>query len=261
MTEESKQEQTPEEKPVFSPVDEQPEAKVDIDGIIGLLEKANISDPKQLEGKLQNAAGYQKVQSSLSQTEQRLRALEQENAKLTESLTAGQTRHDIDDFGEPRGVTEDDIRRVLREEKAAERKQAMEAQQAQLKAYKRITTDKHYNVVRDAFESRMKDPETAYLLQAGEMNPIELYQDTVVDFYRDTSQKALEALKGFKGSAKVAPPHVEGSARVPDQSQGEDDPKAKKIQELRKRSKKPGGLHEDEQMDMINTELADFIGR
>jgi len=246
---------------VFSAVEgEEPKKQVDIDGVIDLLKKANISDPKQLEGKLQNAAGYQTIQSNLSKTEKRLATLEAENNELRNSINNPQ-RYNIDDMYGQEEPIEAKLERLLdaRDRRKAERRRDMQV--AQFKSYKKITGDKHYNVVKDAFNAKMQDPEVAYLINSGEMDAVEVYKNTVLDFYQDTAQRSLEALQAAKDSSSISPPNVESSARVPDRSQDTLTDKDKKVEQLRAKAKEGKSLHADERADLINSALGDFISK
>jgi len=253
-----------ENKQLFTPVEEEPEAQpekpsVDMEALMKELEKVNITDPNKLRGKLQNAEGYKTVQAEKDRLFNEVQGLRSE----IEKIRMGQ-KVNIDEFGDIQQAPIDieaTFRKIYREERQAERREQLAQQQAQMKAYQKITQNKYWKQAGPIFEQKMRDPEVNIRVQAGEIDPVELYHETVTEYLTELSQKSLEALQSLTKSGKVQPPHVENSARVPTQNMDTRDDKQKKVDSLREKAKAPHGLHQDDQMELINAALGDFIKR
>lgn len=252
MAEEVKVEQTVEEQ-----IEEK---KVDVEALIAQLEKVNLTDPNKLKGKLQNAEGYKSVQAEKDRLANEVSSLRTEIENLKNSQV---NKVNIDDFGDYQNNPIDlkeTVRSVLREEKDAEQRVALERQKAQMAAYQKITGNKYWKEVGPAFEEKMKDPNINVQVQLGQLDPVELYNECTIEYFQDLSQKSLEALQLASGS-KVKPPHVENSARTPTQNMDTRDDRQKKIDDIREKAKAPHGLHQEDQMELIKQSLGDFIKR
>jgi len=254
-----------EEKQLFTPVEgektEEPKEKpaIDMEGLLKELEKVNLTDPNKLRGKLQNAEGYKTVQAEKDRLLNEVQSLRGEIEKIK-----SHPKVDMDDFGDIRNNAIDleaTIAKVIRSERQKEQQEIFHRQQAQMAAYQKITGHQYWKQVGPIFEERMRDPEINMRVQTGQLDPVELYQNTVVEYLTDLSKKSLEALQSVSGAARVKPPHVENSARVPGREEDTRDDRQKKIDNLREKAKKPLGLHQDDQMDLIGATLGDFIKR
>jgi hypothetical protein len=254
MAEESKSVFTPVEEPAEKPKEEK---KVDVEGLIAQLEKVNLTDPDKLKGKLKNAAGFSAVQAEKDRLAHEIELMRSEMNQLKSN---NRVNMDDYDFQEKPVDLEKTIESVLDRRDAKRERQQLERQKAQMQAYQKITGSKYWNDVRPLFETKMQDPETNMQVQLGQLDPKELYHECEIEYFKDLSQKSLEALQ-LSSSNKVAPPHVENSARTPVQETDSRDDKQKKIDALREKAKQPNGLHQDDQMEMLRLGLGDFVKR
>lgn len=242
-------------------IEEKPEAKsetkpVDVDALIETLNQFEVDSPEKLQGKLQNANDFSNMQSERDQYANELNAMRQEIASIKQSPPA----QPIDEYQEGQPVDiETLVAGAVRKEIRAEKQAALENQKRMNDTWLKITGHPRYPLVKDEFENALKDPATVMKLQSGQVDAIQFFNDMVIEKVVGVAQQASSAFKQMKGSGDIAPPHIEGNARVPQSNQEELTSKEKKLNELREKAAKPGGLRDDDQDELINATLGDLF--
>jgi len=236
----------------------EPEAKpVDVDALMKTLDQFEVNSPEKLQGKLQNANDFSNMQSERDQYANELHAMRQEIAGL-------KTPAPIDDYQEGQSV---DIETLVSKSAAkavesaldARERRAYENQKRMNDTWVKITGHPRYNLVKDEFEEALKDPSTVMKLQTGQVDAVQFFNDMVIEKVVGVAREASSAFKQMKGSGDISPPHIEGNARVPQMNQEDLTNKQKKINELREKAAKPGGLQDDDQDALIEAALGDLL--
>jgi len=251
-----------EESPFIEEVPKEPEAEaqVDVDALLGQLEKFNVTDAKKLEGKLRNASDYSKIQSERDQLANELAAM---RAEITDFKRSAQKPReesfDSMDSGpiDIERLAANAARTALREEMKANQEAQAKHQQWMNSTWKKISGHPKYNLVKEDFEDALRDPATVMEIQTGQRDPVQMYYDMLVGKYEGVTKQTVAAFKQLRGTGTVSPPHVESSARAP-HMKSELTQKDKKINELREKGRKRNLTSGDED-DFINTELAEFL--
>lgn len=254
------------EKPdIEQPDIEQPEVKsettpeaVDIEGLMEQLEAANIKEPEKLKGKLANADQYASIQSERDQVMNELHNVRAELAKMQSAPKANEyENYDMD--SKPVDLV-DTMRQVIREEKQADAQKAAKANQYFAAVQAKITGDPRYKLVKDKFEEKISEPMTQFGISNGQINPLELYSEMVVDHFQSLAAQAVTAFKQLKGTKTVQAPHVEGQARVSSDQVRVPTDKDKKIEQIKKKGASGAqALHEDEMDAILDAELGDLF--
>lgn len=245
------------------PKEPEAEARVDVDALIGQLEKFNVTDANKLEGKLRNANDYSKIQSERDQLANELAQMRAEITDIKRSSPAPERNfEDAMESGQPVDIERlaaNAARTALREEMKANQEAQMKHQQWMNTTWKKISGHPKYNLVKDEFEDALRDPATVMEIQTGQRDPMQMFYDKLVDKYEGVTKQTVAAFKQLRGTGTVEPPHVESSARAPQQSKQQLTDRQKKINELAEAAKKPGGLHDDEQDALIDATLGDLF--
>jgi hypothetical protein len=236
--------------------------KPDIEGLIKVLEKAEISDPQRLQGKLEAGTQVGHLAKLLGDERKRSAELE-ETLRQQRDHIKPRKPDDLEDFMEnPSGAIDIEsivartTRQVYRSERAREAKEAERIQKANIEAWSRIQTDQDYPLIKDVWEDRLKDPAFVYQIQSGQVDPVLEYTNMVRGFYKKTigeSRKIIEMLRGNIPAA--APPHVERGGRVPANLVSESRPESeadKKIKATREKVDKGGLLSSEEELDIMD---------
>lgn len=245
------------EKPVIEQPEAKPEteAKVDIEGLVNELQAAGISDPEKLKGHLTNARDYGRMQSERDRLAQELQAIRSEFAELRSVAQKPQR----DEYGEEKPIDiEDVVARAFRRERQKELEQQRVAQQQIAKVWNKISTNEDFGLVREEFEGALRDPVTQFKLQTGEVDAVELFHGMVNRKYKDLAKRSYEALKTFKDAGTVPPPHIESGARVGTQQPDKRTDKQKRIDELTKKGKRPGGAADGDLDELLALTLGDL---
>ena len=233
------------------------ENTVDIDGLMNELQAAQIDSPEKLKGHITNARNYHQMQSERDRLAQELNAMRAEFAEIRETARKPQQNYDeYAEQGQPVDL-ESAIAKAIRKERAREQQQQIQAQQHIAKVWNKINGHKYYNLVKDDFEGALRDPVTAFKLQTGELDAQELYYNMVTEKFGNLTRRTVDALKQLKGAGTVAPPHIEGSARVGTQNPDERTDKQKKIDSIMKKPKNK--IVEQDIDDIIGTALGDIF--
>jgi len=237
----------------------EPETKVDVDALMQTLDQFEVNSPEKLQGKLQNANDFSNMQSERDQYANELNAIRQELGNMR-----NQPAQPIDDYQEGQSV---DIETLVSKSAAkavetaldARERRAYENQKKMNDTWVKITGHPRYSLVKDEFETALKDPATVMKLQTGQVDAIQFFNDMVIEKVVGVARQASSAFKQMKGSGDIAPPHIEGNARVPQSNQEELTAKDKKINELREKAAKPGGLRDEDQDALIDAALGDLL--
>ena len=241
-------------------IDEKPETKpeektIDIDGLMQQLEAANITDPEKLKGKLSNAVGFDRVQSERDQLANELMGLRQQMSEFNK-----QPKREDYDYDQPQSIDlAGEVRKALKAEREEEAKQRYQAQQQYVAAYNKITKNPRYKLIKKEFEEKIGDPMTQFAIQNGQINPVEMFNDMLVEHFQGLAMQAAEAFKTLKGTDGVKPLHVESGAKVSADKVKVPTDKDKKIEQIKERGRRGKALHEDEQDMIIMQELGDLF--
>jgi hypothetical protein len=244
-------EETPEEKPKTE--------QVDVDSLLQTLDQFEVDSPEKLQGKLQNANDFAHMQSERDRLANELNEIRTEISGLKR-----QPAQPIDEYQEGQPVDIESLvaksaTKAVSDALDARDRRALENQKRMNDTWLKITNHKRYPLVKDEFEEALKDPATVMKLQTGQVDAIEFFNDMVIEKVVGVARQASTVVKQMKGSGDIAPPHIEGNLTVPQSNQEELTAKQKKLNELQQKAARPGGLHDDEEDDLINAALGDFL--
>ena len=234
-------------------VEEKP--AIDVDSLVSELEKAGITNTDELSGKLRASQETGRLAQLLGDERKRTADYEARLRELENKPAPKQ--QDFMDYGEGQTIDiesaiERSVSKVINREKEAQRI----AQEQNLKKWNFIQSDKDYNIVKDVWENKLKDPNFVYQVQSGAIDPVQNYNETKIDYYKTLLQKSHETLKTLHGKGKVAPPHLESGDRTsanivseqPSMTEGD-----RKLNDLRAKVDKGYIPTEEEQLDLIGS--------
>lgn len=234
----------------------QTEAKaVDVDALLQTLEKFEVQSPEKLHGRLQNANDYASMRSERDQ-------LANEMAQLRAEIMNRQTPAQPEEYyGEEKPVDIDTVvGNAVTKAFQAREQAAFEHQKRMNDTWVKITGHKRYNLVKDEFESALKDPKTVMQLQSGQVDAFEFYSDLVMDKMAGVAKQTVEAFKEMKGSTGANAPHIESNASVPQYGADNRTAEQKKVDELMEKAKKsPKGLPDSQIEDLIASQLGGIL--
>jgi len=225
----------------------------EMEALIAELEKAGVTNTEQLHNKLAVTKEYGNVVNMLGE-------LKAENKQLKEMLELNQKTGKEFDFSE--ASSEIDLARmldkVLDERESRKAKQQQEYNKAVMAMWNKIQTDTDYNLVKDVWENKTKDPNFIFMVQQGQVNPWEEYNNTVREYYKGIAKRSLETIKTIHGGGRVNSPHVEsGEARLPGvKPQKETTAQEERLSKLREKVDKGEILNEDEQVEALLASLS-----
>jgi len=232
----------PEVEPKVEPKTE-PKTSEDIEGILALLDNAGIKTKEDVQGKIDAS----KQAGQLANILGTVRAEKQQLEELIAEMRKTPKPSGDPDYAEDRPIdieaaVKRSVKAVLDQEKQANAEQ----QQRVLQQYNKITTDKHYNLVKEVWEEKMKNPNFV----VGNADLTEEYKNTVIDFYMGVSKKAGDVIRGMKPGT-IKPPHVEGEGAIPgpEVDLPEAQEKMKKLQGKVNKGYKPS---DDEMIDILD---------
>lgn len=253
MAEAVKTEETPtlaEEKPKEKKKEENPAG--DVDGLVAELEKAGISNVEQLENKLMASSQAGNLANQLGDARNEIAELKQ--------MMADQPREVRHEVVEPE---EEDLGRLItkgvdRALDAREKKQAEAwrvSQQNSLTMWNTIQNDPDYKLVETVWDTKTKDPNFQFKVQNGLINPLKEFNDTVREYYKGISKRALDTINQLQGKGTVTPVHLEDGGRVPENLVREAPSPSKvetTLKDKREKSYKTK-LSEEDELDIIDT--------
>jgi len=190
------------------------ELKQNVDDLIAELEKAGVSDPQQLKGKLEAGVEVGRMGQLLGDERKRVEALQTEIDKLKAQPPKEQ---DWDNYPEGKPIDiEAAIERGVDKSISKRELAARQAQEASLEAYKTITTDEDYDLVKEIWDEKIKNPAYIHQVQVGAVNPVRDFDKTIIGYQKKVIRKAYETIKELTGSGKQPVPHTEtGEERMP----------------------------------------------
>lgn len=253
----TKSEPTSLEEP--TPTTTEPTQPVDVDGMISELEKVGVSNPEDLSKKLEASQQSGRLAQLLGDERKRVQDLEDTVAKLQTQPQQPQTSYE-DPFDAPSGQPIDLEAAIARgvDKVLTDREQKQTAvQQANLRRWNQINSDKDYHLVRDVWEEKLKDPNFVMQVQQGMVDPYGEYIETVRGYYKGVAQRSLKTIQQLHGGGETTPPHVETGERVPTNivsEGGEAVPDSiKRTRELKEKVDKGYVLEEQDEKDIIDS--------
>lgn len=230
-------------------------AEPDVDGLLQTLSQFGIEDPKALSGKLDAGTQAGRLAQLYGEEKQKRGELE---ARLRELESKPKPRQDFDYDSYQEGQTIDieaaierSVSKVIEREKAQTRK----AQEANLQRWNTINNDPNYGHVKDIWEGKLKDPNFAFKLNQGLVDPVAEYNTTVVDYLKTLLKQSHDTIQKIRGGPMDAP-HVESGERTsanmvsttPSESNYD-----KKIRLAKEKVAKGGTLSSEEEVDLMDT--------
>ena len=223
--------------------------------LIAELEKAGVSNAKELEGKLRASKEVGQVNSILgslrdrnSELEQMVRELSASQKKTRSAGYEDDPQPGAIDLGE---LVKKQVKGVIEEEKRA----SLMAQQRAWQAWNQIQSDEDYHLVSDKWEAKMRDPNFAIQLQAGTVDPIAEYQKVLRNHYKSSVKLAAETIKSLTTGMPAQKIHVEGTARARQETPVERSENRKQVDSLKEKVNKGKLLSEDEELAALQAVL------
>jgi len=239
-----------------TPADAAPDGEINYGDLIQRLEQAGITEPRQLDGKLQAASERGHLANILGEVKSENAELRRMLSEMRAAQQAAPKRYADDDTANAGAIDlKDLVRSEMRTVLTEEKRQAIEAQQRAWQAWQAIQTDEDYHLVKDQWESKMRDPNFAIQLQAGTVNPVDAYRRLLRDHYKGAVRLAAETIKSLTKGTQVPKVHVEDSARVSADRRPEADETDKIKNNLRDKVNKGRHLSEDEELAALQAVL------
>ena len=227
---------------------------IDVDSLVSELERAGITNADELSGKLRASQETGRLAQLLGDERKRTAEMEAMIRELQNKPAPKQ--QDYMDYSEGQTIDIDaalerSIEKVWNKKEAAQRK----AQEENLKRWNYIQSDSDYNTIKDIWEAKVKDPNFNYKVQTGQIDPVQAYNDTKIDFYKSLLKKSHETLTTLHGGKKQPPPHVESGERSSGNIVSEDQTfteSEKKIKDLKAKVQKGHILTPEEEIEIID---------
>lgn len=237
------------------PQNNEPQDSADVDGLLAELEAAGVSNRDQLQGKLRASREAGQLAQMLGETRR-------QNEELKQMLQGIQSQprqsNDYDDYNGSQPIDlEASIEKTIDRYFSKKERAQQEAQQRIYQQWSRIQSDEDYHLVREVWEEKTKDPNFAWQIQSGAVDPVDEYGKVVRQFYKGLAVKAAGSLKQMRsgGKTEVKPPHVEGQSEVARETPQDKTEKEEYIGSLKDRVEKGGSLKEDEQLKALEAIL------
>lgn len=258
-----------EQNPTLEQPQQQEEQKpeIDVDALLGSLEKAGVRDAKALEGKFEASRQAGNLANQLGNARAEIE-------KLTQALQSAETRRpakrsheDYEDFDMDTGRTVDLEELVTRASSKAvskaiqeERQKQMQAQQYYSQVWNNIQSDQDFPLVREVWEAKMQDPNFFMKVNNGQVDLQREYSETVRGFYKNLLSQARDSINLLKGKSPAPPgPRVEtsGSRGQPqnlvNEGGGEATPEQRAQAELLSKTKKGYRATDDEILNVFGS--------
>ncbi len=235
--------------------------KTEIEKMIETLEAVNVTTDEDLQGKLQASQQTGNLANLLGETRTQVKQLQDTVANQQPQPSQTPTDGFLDSFETPvQGITIDQLTDVLDKREAKQREVATQAQQYAVAQYNAITRDKHYPVVKQVWEAKMRDPIFANGVNTGRVNPITAYQSTVIEFLAGVNANTLKTLQGViktPGENEDVTLHLEGGERgeEPQPTFPGANPEPKDIQKYQDHVNTGGSLTEQDELNLLQTVL------
>jgi hypothetical protein len=236
---------------VEEPAKQEAEA-IDVDGLMAQLEKAGVTNAEDLDGKLTAGAQAGRLAQLLGDERKR-------SEELTEKLAQQprpQPTQDFMDYGEGQTINiEDAIEKSVTKVFTKQAETNRKAQEMQLGQYNKITQHPNYGFVKDEFEAKLKDPNYVYQVQAGMIDPVGDFYDTVIKKQQVLMKESHKTIEQLAGGGKPPPPHVETGERSPSNLVSETPTGTeaeKRLAALQEKTDKGQLLSQEEELGMID---------
>lgn len=219
------------------------------------LEKAGVTSAKQLEGKFQAASerGHLanilgEVKSENAELKRMLMEMQSSQKKARSTGYEDDTQPGSIDLGD---LVEKRVQAVIEKEKRS----SLEAQQRAWQAWNQIQSDEDYHLISDKWEARMRDPNFAIQLQAGTVDPVAEYQKMLRSHYKSSVKLAADTIRTLTTGMPQQKVHVEGTARVRQETPAERSETQKQVDSLREKVSKGKLLTEDDELAALQAVL------
>jgi len=222
---------------------------VDVDGLVAELERAGVTNAKELEGKLIASREAGNLANQLGLARGEIHSLKEEVLSIRGTSRPKQDDYFGGETNEGNADLKSLVREAMREEKKADLAVQQRAREQAMQMHKSIREDEHYSLVKDIWEQKERDSDFLWRVQNGVTNPVDEYHKTVVAFYKGLAKRSVETINTLKGGKPAAAaPHMEDGARVPHiETKDENDAKTKRLKELKAKST----LTEEEELEAI----------
>jgi len=209
-------------QPTVEPTIEEPvtpeEPQNSVESVLDTLKNLGIDSPQALEGMHGASQQAGNLANQLGDSRREVQMLREEMmqiraAQQNQPKAQPEQYYDSYDANNDQNIinaVEQTVSRVFDKKVEAMGKQQVEANQRFIAEEQAIQGDKDFNIVRDVWEAKLKDPKFMYGLQTGQINKIAEYNDTVKTFYRELLVKSRDTLEGLTKKAK--PPHIESNS-------------------------------------------------
>jgi len=226
---------------------------MDIDALVAELERAGVTNPKELEGKLIASREAGNLANQLGAARNEIQSLKEEVLSMRGTTRRKQDDYYDDDTTPGNADLKSLVREAMREEKKAELIQQQKAREQAMQMHKSIREDEHFSLVKDIWEQKERDSDFLWKVQNGMINPVDEYHKTVVAFYKGLAKRSVETINTLKGGKPAAAaPHVEDGARVSHiETKDEETPEEKRLKELKAKSM----LTEEEELEAVQLAL------
>lgn len=225
----------------------------DVDALIVELEKAGVTNPEQLQGKLVASREAGNLSNQLGDARREI-------AELRDMLTS-KPREETKEF-ESYNDEPADLRSILRQEIEAhdlrKTKIQIETQKKVNAMWGEIQGDEDYHLVKEVWEGKLKDPDFVFQIQQGQTNPVKAYNDVVRTFYKGIAKKSLDTIKTLQSGGSITTPHVEsGDTQTPSlpRDKGEPPKGDEIIKQLGEKLDKGQLLSEEDELNAIAAAL------
>lgn len=228
----------------------------DVDGLLQTLSQFGIEDPKALSGKLDAGTQAGRLAQLYGTEKQKVGELEARIREL-ESKPQPKQRQDFDYDNYQEGQTIDieaalerSVEKVWNKKEQQQRK----VQEANLERWNKINSDPNYGHVKEIWESKLKDPNFAFKLNQGLVDPVSEYNDTVVNYLKTLLKQSHDTLQKIRGGPKEAP-YVETGERTSANLVSTSKPLSehdKKLQVAKEKVSKGGTLTSEEEVDLMD---------
>ena len=239
------------EEPAAAPKAETPpKPEVNVDELVAELEKAGVTNAQDLQNKFKASSESGRLAQLLGEERKHARELQ---ARL-EQMSNRPMQVPDDIYTEKPIDIESVVERSLEKALTAREIKAQKAQEVNMAAWNQIQTDEDYGLVKEVWESKLRDPNFVFKIQSGMVDPVREYTQTVRGFYKQMMRKSVDTIKQLKGGApSVSPPHMETGERVPQNivSQDPSSGKRKTFDEFKKKAMDKGVLTPDEELDLL----------
>jgi len=227
----------------------------DVDSLIAELEKAGITKPEELQGKLDAGTQAGQLANLLGDTRAELKVAK-DALEATRNIKPNQN-NEFDFPEEGNADLEGLFNKVLDKRDRVKTEQAQKAQKAVLGMWNEIQSDPDYHLVKDVWETKIKDPNFVFKIQSGLVNPVKEFNSLVRDRYRGVAKRSLETIKTLTGKPNIQPPHVEEGGPIPPIPTGseEDTEEEKTINALNKKLDGGKNLTQEDELAAIDAIL------